>query len=137
MDDEQAQRLGRFIRTRREHLGLSSRQLQARCGVRDTTIIRIEHGDIASPKADKLAKIADGLGLAVADVFALADYVAPAELPTLRPYLRARYRDLPDDAVDAIEAYTRRLAKRHGVDLDGPAPGDDETPATSPPKGQG
>ncbi len=35
--------------------------------------------------------------------------------------------DLPDEAVAQIEQYAKYLASEHGVDLDGPAPGQDET----------
>jgi len=42
--------------------------------------------------------------------------------------LRTKYRDLPDDAREQIEKYAARIAKRHGVALDGPANGEDENP---------
>ena len=41
---------------------------------------------------------------------AMADYVVPDSLPTLTPYLRAKYRDLPDEAAAQVEAYARKLA---------------------------
>lgn len=49
-------------------------------------------------------------------------------LPSFVPYLRSKYRGLPDEAVDSIEKYVARLAKKHGVAIDGPAPGEDELP---------
>ena len=65
------------------------------------------------------------LGLNLADVYVMADYPIP-ELPTLTPYLRTKYRDLPEQEVNAIVEYASRLMKRRGVDLNGPAPGQDE-----------
>lgn len=128
MEPDQAANLGQFLRQRREELGLSTRQLSKQTGVNDVTIARIERGEFSAPRPDKLSKIAEALGVSLADVFAMADYVTPADLPTFTPYLRSKYRDLPDDAVDAIERYAAKLAKRHGVALDGPAPGEDEAP---------
>lgn len=128
MEPEQAEELGRFLRQRREELGLSTRQLAAQTGINDVTIARIERGEFAAPRPDKLSKIAEALGLTVADVFALADYVTPDELPNFTPYLRSKYRGLPADAVADIERYAARLAKRHGVALEGPALGEDEAP---------
>lgn len=127
MDDEQAKALGQFLRQRREQLGLSTRKLGALAGVDDVTLLRFEQGAYASPSADKLARVARALGLGLADVYALADYAVPEELPNFKPYLRTKYRDLPAEEVEKIEAYAQRLAKRHGVRLDGPAPGEDET----------
>lgn len=128
MEPDQASDLGQFLRQRREELGLSSRQLSKQTGVNDVTIARIERGEFAAPRPDKLAKIAEALGLSLADVFARADYVTPEDLPSFVPYLRSKYRGLPDEAVESIEKYVARLAKKHGVAIDGPAPGEDELP---------
>jgi transcriptional regulator with XRE-family HTH domain len=130
MEPDQAAELGQVLRTRRQALGLSTRQLSALSGVNDITIVRIELGRFAAPRADKLAKLADALGLRLADIFALAEYVAPSQLPTLQPYLRSKYRDLPPEALADIERYATRLAKRHGVALEGPIDGEDELPET-------
>jgi len=126
MPPAKAKQLGRYLRREREAHGLSARDLARRSGVPDSTIIRIEQGLIASPRPDKLSKIARALGLSLAEVYARADYTVPADLPTLRPYLRAKYRDLPPEAIEQIEQYAERLARRHGVNLSGPAPGEDE-----------
>jgi hypothetical protein len=40
--------------------------------------------------------------------------------------MRAKYRDLTPDDVVAIEAYAAKIAKRRGVSLTGPKPGEDE-----------
>ena len=98
----------------------------------DSTIVRIESGFIASPRPDKLSKIARALGLSLAEVYGRAGYSVPEGLPTLRPYLRAKYRDLPPEAAEQIQAYAERLAQRHGVNLAGPAPGEDELPEDMP-----
>ena len=128
MEPEQAKRLGQHLRKRREGLGWSTRDLAERAAVNYATITRIENGDFAAPRPDKLSRIAEALELELADVFAMADYVVPANLPTLAPYLRAKYGDMPDDALEQIERYATRLARKHGMTMEGPAPGEDESP---------
>lgn len=126
MKPEQAKELGQFLRTSRQAKGLSIRGLEAIAGVDDGTIVRIEQGAFASPAPEKLAALAAALEVPLADVFALADYPLPTELPSFTPYLRSKYRDLPDSAVADMERYFARLAKKHGFDPNGPAPGQDE-----------
>ena len=138
MDREQAKELGRRLRARREELELSLRDLERLAGVDNGTIVRIEQGMFTAPAPDKLSRLADALGLTLADVFALADYAAPSQLPSFQPYLRSKYRDLPPEAVEQLERSFQRLAKRHGLDTAGPAPGEDEQPeeqSTKPKKG--
>ena len=132
MPPQKAKQLGKYLRAEREARGWSARELAERSGVPDSTIVRIESGFIASPRPDKLSKIARALGLSLAEVYGRAEYSVPEGLPTLRPYLRAKYRDLPPEAAEQIQAYAERLAKRHGVNLAGPAPGEDELPETPP-----
>lgn len=128
MEPEQAKRLGTYLREARRAKGLSARQLGDLTDINDATIVRFENGSFTAPAPDKLARIAEALDLLIADVFALAEYASPSELPSFTPYLRTKSRDLPDDAVEQIEKYVARLAKKHGVTLEGPAPGEDESP---------
>jgi transcriptional regulator with XRE-family HTH domain len=134
MNPEQARELGRQLRARRDELGLSLRDLERQTGIDNGTIVRIEQGAFAAPAPDKLSRIADALGLNLADVFALADYSAPSELPSFSPYLRTKYRDLPTPAVEELERSFQRITKRHGFDPAGPAPGQDERPEEQPSK---
>jgi transcriptional regulator with XRE-family HTH domain len=81
------------------------------------TIVRLEAGSIVAPRPDKLSRIAQVLGISGADVFALAGYAVPADLPTLRPYLLAKYGELLAEDVDRIEAFVARIAKKRGFEL--------------------
>jgi transcriptional regulator with XRE-family HTH domain len=128
MSPEQAKTLGRFLKKQRTALGLSTRALAARSGVDMATVVRLEQGAFAEPKPDTLLAIATELGVSLADVFALADYVIPTELPTFTPYLRAKYRSLPRKAIAELEQYFDDLSSRYGIDPAGPAPGEDEAP---------
>jgi transcriptional regulator with XRE-family HTH domain len=132
MNPTQAKKLGAYLRKTREGVGLSQNRLAGVLDVPNTTILRLERGENLAPRAELLAGIAEAIGAPLADVYALAGYDAPSELPTLKPYLRTKYRSLPAEAADQLEAYATRLAKRHGVDLSGPAPGEDESPEPSP-----
>ncbi len=94
----------------------------------DATIVRIEQGAFAAPRPDKLSRIAEALGLSLADVFALADYAVPDDLPSFQPYLRSKYRDMPAEAVDDLSKAFERIVRKHGYDAHGPRHGEDEAP---------
>ena len=96
-----------------------------------STIVRIEQGAFAEPSPEKLQRMSEVLGLSLADLYAMADYPIPG-LPALRPYLRTKYQDLPAADIDRIDAYAQRLAKRSGVNLEGPALGEDENRTAQP-----
>ena len=127
MDKKQAERLGKYLRRCRERTGLSARQLALRAELTNPTIIRIENGQYRSPEAESLARIANALDISVHEVFERAGYMTNEDLPAMAPYLRTKY-DMPPEALEQIERYAKRVAKKHGIDIDGPKPGQDETP---------
>ncbi len=122
MTPEQARALGAFIRQRRVELGLSARELARRAGVAD--VIRIEQGILLNPRTDSLRAIAHGLDVPLNDLLAAADYVPAKELPTFTPYLRTKYKELPEQAVAEMEQFLQRLRHKHGTG--GPVDGEDE-----------
>ena len=122
----QARQLGRLLRTTREQRGLGIRGLEAASGVGVASIVSLERGDIFAPQPDTLKALAAALGLAVSDVFTVAGWLPAHELPTLRPYLRAKYPDLDQQAITDLEAYADNLARRHGGQ--GPQNHEDEAP---------
>jgi|SRR5579859_1854168 len=128
MNKKQAKRFGAWLRQRRQEAGLSAIQLAKRTGTTDGTIVRIEQGQIASPAPAKLSRIAQALGLSLADVYAMAGYAVPNDLPSFQPYLRRKYRDMPARAVSDLDRAFRDIVKRHGYEPDGPKPGEDEQP---------
>ncbi len=118
MEPKQAAELGRLIRDRRNDLGLSVRQLAEKAGMNFATLSRIEQGQFAAPGPDKLARIAEALGISTADLFALADYTGPGDLPSFQPYLRGKYRDMPAAAVDELNKAFERISRKHDYDPD-------------------
>ena len=117
MKPEQGTQLGQLLKARRESCGLSTHRLAAAAEMDQATIVRLEAGTIGAPRPDKLSRIAQVLGISGADVFALAGYVVPSDLPSLRAYLSAKYAGLQVDDIDRIETYVGRIAKKRGFDL--------------------
>jgi transcriptional regulator with XRE-family HTH domain len=117
MKSEQAGQLGHLLKARREACGLSTHRLAAAAEMDQATVVRFEAGSIVAPSPDKLSRIAEVLGLSGADVFALAGYTVPSDLPSLRAYLSAKYGGLQVDDIDKIETYVGRIAKKRGLEL--------------------
>ena len=115
--------LGQTIRAARTARGMSYGQLEVASGVSRGTIFRIENGQHRKPLQHVLRQLAATLDLLPADLYAAAGY-DQAGLPTIRPYLRSKYPELPDNALDEIAAITRK----YGLDPanTGPRPGEDE-----------
>lgn len=97
-----------------------------RAGVTTGTVTRLELAQIQSPRGENLKAIAEVLQIPASDLFATADWLPKAELPTFAPYLRSKYRDLPPAAMAELEESFARLTERYGYDNKGPAPGEDE-----------
>jgi len=113
MTPQDAIQLGTFLRQKRKELGLSQRELARRAGITD--VVRIEQGALLSPRTDTLRAIAGVLGLTLSDLLAIANYVEPEELPTLSPYLRAKYGDMPEEALREVDQFLTRLRRKHGI----------------------
>jgi len=123
---DQAGRLGLFISTRRQQRGLSMRQLAREIDANIATISLLEAGAYLSPQPDTLKAIARVLEVPISDLFVIADWLPADELPTLKPYLRAKYGGLDEQAIADIEAYAQQRAQRHGGT--GPIDREDEQP---------
>ena len=124
MNQDSMRQLGRAVREQREAKGWSTRQLASVVGVHMAQIVRLEQGSVQSPSAETRAAIAEHLQLPLADLFGLAGFAAPTELPSFRPYLRAKYRELPPDALTELERSFEEIAKKYGTH--GPQDGEDE-----------
>jgi transcriptional regulator with XRE-family HTH domain len=127
MTPERIEQLAAVLKQKRQELGLSASEVARQTGLDVGTISRIERGQIAAPQAGNLKAIARVLQIPATEIFAIADLLPEGELPSFKPYLRAKYGDLPDDAVAELEASFTRIARQHGYDGNGPAPGEDET----------
>jgi transcriptional regulator with XRE-family HTH domain len=134
MDDKKAKRLGTFLRKSRKAQKLSTHELSRISGLNQATIVRLEQGEFRNPDPDKLRAMAESLDLNLSDVLLMADYPVPAELPSVGPYLRTKYRDLPPEAVDQLQSQIARVLKKHGIEPGkGPIVGEDEQPEAARP----
>lgn len=115
--------LGPTLRQRRQQLGLQIRQVAEVVGVASSSILRFEDGS-RRPSPETLQRLAVALQMHAADLFAIGGYATPVELPSIRPYLRARY-DLSEQAISDVERY---LARYGDPTSHGPNNGEDEAP---------
>lgn len=126
MDEQQAKEFGRYVRKHRQAVGLTTRGLAADVGMNMSQIVRWEQGQITAPHPEAIERAAQALGVPTVDLMTLAGYPVAKGLPGLRPYMRAKYKDLPPDAVDEVESFIARLQAKHGGHS-GPEDGEDET----------
>lgn len=112
LTNNQAQELAAIFRARREYMGLSVRQLAAAAGVHLGTISGLEHGTNLTPQPEILKSIAKALDLSMSDLFVIADWLPAGELPSLQPYLRAKY-GLGKRAAVELDGYLASLQARH------------------------
>lgn len=110
MNDEKAQQLGAYIRHMRKVRGLDNRELARRAKVDSGGLTRIEQGQIHNPKPRTLCAIATALDLPAADLFALAGYTSPRDLPSIEHYLNTKYSHIPTDHTWPICQAVERLS---------------------------
>jgi transcriptional regulator with XRE-family HTH domain len=116
MNHEAARQFGTYIKGLREARKLSIRGLASEANIDSGALTRLEHGKVRAPQPDTLKALSKSLGAPLSDMFAMAGYVVPHDLPSLVPYLRARYSHLPDEALAAAHAYLCRLVSECGLD---------------------
>ena len=111
--------LGQLIRQARERAGLSLRNLEAITGISRTMLHRLELDQVYDPSADTLLRLADALELNSDDLFILMGHQPSTDLPSLAPYLRAKYQLPPNALAEAGQALREIFKKydgaRHGT----------------------
>jgi transcriptional regulator with XRE-family HTH domain len=103
--------LGAYVRQARERAGLSLRNLEAIVGVSRQLLLRLEHDEVDNPSPTLLHQLAQALELDSDDLFAFVGYRPSEKLPSLTPYLRAKYRLSPAALTEASEALRNILDK--------------------------
>lgn len=129
MTTDQLRQLATLLTAKREAFGLTIPEVSRLAGVNRGTLWRLELGMIASPKGENLQAIGEVLGISAGDLFATIGWMPPNDLPSIRPYLRSKYHDLPPEAVAEIEAEFDAVARKHGLSFtpgSGPQAGEDE-----------
>jgi transcriptional regulator with XRE-family HTH domain len=113
-DSEQVNEFARTLQERRQQLGLSLSEVARRAGMDKGSLSLLERG-LTKPKPESIRALAHVLGIPASDLLTAADYLPSGDLPSLRPYMRARYRQLPDEALTEIEEFVEHLARQHGM----------------------
>lgn len=67
--------LAEFIRSKREELNLSQRQLGITSGLSNTVISKIENGERTEPDVDTLRKLASALNVRVIELMKVVGYI--------------------------------------------------------------
>lgn len=122
----QQSELADLLRSRRHELGLSASEVARRADITTASVTRLENCTNPRPSVETLAAICTVLAVPVADMLAMVDVMPESQLPSLTPYLRTKYREMPAEAVREMSDYFERLAKKYRMS-DGPADGEDET----------
>jgi transcriptional regulator with XRE-family HTH domain len=102
------------------------RQVALPAGLNVATLATLEAGTNLSPQPSTLRAIAGVLQLDLGQLYTELSWLPPQELPSLALYLRAKYRDLDEQAIADIQAYANQRVLRHGGT--GPIDREDEQP---------
>lgn len=102
----QQESIAALLRRLREDAGLSLRRLAELSGVNVANISRLESGQAPRSTQSSLTKLAEALNVDPRRLYKAAGITdADAALPSLRPYLRAKYSHLPAGKVDEMVAF--------------------------------
>ena len=110
MTQQQAKQLGALIAKARAGRGLSLRDLAAELDLHRSWLGYLEQGKFLDPAPDRLARVADALGIEPARIDRLTHGAVAQSLPGIGTYFRAKY-DLTPEEVAKIEAYVKRLRR--------------------------
>lgn len=128
--------LGEVIRHARECAGLSLRNVEAITGISRPTLNRLELNQIDNPSPAILHQLADTLELNSDDLFAFVGYRPSASLPSLAPYLRAKYQLPPNAVAEANEAIRGILERYDRTHAPKPSGGLNSSSGSSAPKNE-
>ncbi|MEB4262097.1 hypothetical protein OQ854_24880, partial [Mycobacterium ulcerans] len=73
---------------------------------------------VPTPKAESLRAIGGVLGIPAIDLFTIVGWIAAGELPSIGPYLRARYPKLPEDVLREIETHFDAVVHEYDPSFD-------------------
>ena len=118
MTQDEANRLGEYIRDLRQKAGMTLRDLAALAEIDLANLHRIETGKIKEPSPRSLQRLSRHLDCDYEDLVAVAGYTPPELLPELGAYLRAKYSDYSDDEIRIAEEYLRFLQQHHDKGVD-------------------
>jgi len=92
-----AHRLGRMLKQARERMGLSLRAVEQRTRIPFAWVARTEHGHYSRPAPERLATLAELLGIDARAMDGVTSGEMSEQLPKARTYFRAKYHLNPDE----------------------------------------
>ena len=103
-------KVNEIIKSRREELGYSLRDLSEKIGVNSSTIMRWENGDIANMKRDKIVSLAKALRISPGVIMGYEEFTLEKEEPkeALSPSkvkLLKALNELPEDLIPEVLDY--------------------------------
>ncbi len=129
-DQGASRQFGDYVKRLRTNRKFGSRELARKAGIDSGTMTRLEQGKICSPRIDTLKRLAGALEVPVADLYAVAGYSAPYDVPGISSYLHAYYGYLPEERVQEINEYIERILDQYDDEQElrrGPVLCEDET----------
>lgn len=115
---------GSIIKEARIGAGVSMGQAAEEARISKSLLRFWELDEIESPDLGKVLRLAATLSIEPLVLCTAAGYDLSGTLPTIQPYLRSKYPQLPESALSDIAAIT----EKYGIDPNhtGPRPGEDE-----------
>lgn len=102
-----------FIAKHRKLRDLSQPELAEAVGASKSKVYYWESGEYL-PSPRDLQPLAEALGVAYEDLFALVGYTSPTALPGPAPYLRAKFPDAPKKALAEAERFFEDFKEQYG-----------------------
>jgi transcriptional regulator with XRE-family HTH domain len=118
-NSEEPSDLGRFVRERREAAGLSQRQLALAASVSVSNISRLESGFHPTPSLELLRRVAEVLGIDMAELLSYRGIPMPEGSAGLKIYLRRQY-GLPEEGVAEVQEAVERISAKYRKTKDSP-----------------
>lgn len=112
MTDAQARKLGAIVSRARSRKGLSLREAAAKVGISYVWLNDLEGGRYSDPAPDRLARLAEVLGIDPVAIDRVNRDVLANSLPDVRTYFRAK-EGLTSKQLDEVEATLQRLRRKH------------------------
>jgi transcriptional regulator with XRE-family HTH domain len=110
LSEARARQLGEIVTAARMRNGISVRRLAKELGLSYSWLAKFEAGVFTDPAPDRLAIIAERLGIDPARVDRLTTGAMSDGLPEPRVYFRAKL-ELTQDQADQVERYIARLRR--------------------------
>jgi transcriptional regulator with XRE-family HTH domain len=118
MKEVQAQRLGQLILRARARRGWSLETLHEHTGIPSVWLNRVERGVYLQPAPERLAKLAEALGIDPIAIDRASQNHLAQSLPSVRTYFRSSAKATPEQ-LDEIEAAVADIQAKHAAAAQG------------------